>query len=392
MSEWMPHTLTKAGRELQAKVEAGTKLVLTRMGLGSGQETIDEVDELLDLVAQETSIAISSAKEVGEMCSVFGILDTATLEHGFNCREMGLFANDPDKGEILYAIMLDGKPDWLPAHLQTSLTLTFRIDIAIANGTEITVIIDPAGLVDVDMLHAHAHTVRRNKQYKKGDIVTSPSLPHGLVLEALADGKTAEVLVDVSSMECGNSKEDGTVVWQAKRVVVTSVDDEEHTIEWLHDQVEMLGTRIYEVVIPPTGWRNNEGSYRYAIDIPVENLAAGMPITVSPFPESVDAAGLCGLCPTAQSLTGAIRILAKAIPAGNVEVSLTAFSAKGGGSGGGGDVPIATESTAGIVKIGEGLKVNPDGTLYVNKEKVMTDEDLVDEEQEKQDIIHDLES
>lgn len=392
MSEWTPHVLTAAGRRLQAKVEAGLTLALTRMKLGSGMETIDEVDDLIDLSAVEASFNISSAQVSGEVCTVLGIFTTTSIEHGFYCREWGIFAEDPDVGEILYAVLIDNKPDWIPANVPTELTITYRLNIAVANGTSIKAEIDPAGLVDVDMLNEYTHTGTRLTQYKEGDVLNAPTLPHGLVLEAQTGGETADTIIDVSGLSCGDTVADGSVTWKVKRLVVTSVHDEEHTIEWLHEQVERLGTRTYNLDIPATGWRDGEGAYRYAIDIPVDGLEAGMPINISLPPSAVDAAGLCGLCPTAQSLAGAVRVWAKAIPTEDIKASLTAFSAKGGGSGGGGDVPIATESTAGIVKIGEGLKVNPDGTLYVNKEKVMTDEDLVDEEQEKQDIIHDLES
>ena len=225
MSEWIPHILTKAGRKLQAKVEAGATLALTRMKLGSGLETIEEVDDLTDLVAAETSLSISSAQAVSEMCAVDGILNTANLEHGFYCRELGLFADDPDDGEILYAIMLDGKPDWLPANLKTSLTLTDGIKIAIANATNITVQIDPAGLVDVDMLNAATHAVQRGKAYTAGQIATSSTLASGLMLQCATGGTTAETLIDWSQYGLGDTVEDGEVTWNVVQYQVTDGTD-----------------------------------------------------------------------------------------------------------------------------------------------------------------------
>ena len=389
MAKWAGGVLTAAGRRLQAKVEGGLTLALTRIKLGSGMETIEEVDALTDLVAVETSLAISAANVHGEVCTVEGVLRASALDHGFWCREFGIYANDPDDGEILYMVSVDEQPDWLPSEAETDVSVTFAMNIAVANATHITAQVDLTGLVDVDMLHEYTHALTRLTKYNAGDIVTSPTLPHGLVLEAQTGGETADTIIDVSGLSCGDTVADGSVTWKAKRLVVTSVHDEEHTIEWLHEQVERLGTRTYNLAIPATGWRDGEGAYRYAIDIPVDGLEAGMPINISLPSSAVDAAGLCGLCPTAQSLAGAVRVWAKAIPTEDIEASLTAFSAKGGG-GSGGEVPIATESTAGIVKIGNGLSVQADGTLSVNKETVMTEEDLVDEEQEKQDIIDDL--
>ena len=157
MAEWTPHILTSAGRKLQAKVETGTPLKLTRMKLGSGQETIEEADSLLDLVAAETDLSISSAEADGELCTVTGVLLTSSLNHGFYCREWGIFAQDPDIGEILYAVLIDEKPDWIPSNSPTELTITYCLNIAVANGSIISADVDPAGLVDVDMLHRYTH-------------------------------------------------------------------------------------------------------------------------------------------------------------------------------------------------------------------------------------------
>ncbi|MBQ9459090.1 MAG: hypothetical protein IJU66_04075, partial [Oscillospiraceae bacterium] len=128
MAEWTPHVLTAAGRRLQAKVEAGTPLALTRMKLGSGQETIDEVDSLVDLVAAEASFLVSSAEVKGEICAVRGVFRASSLDHGFYCREWGVFADDPDEGEILYAVLIDEKPDWIPSSAPTELTTSYVLN------------------------------------------------------------------------------------------------------------------------------------------------------------------------------------------------------------------------------------------------------------------------
>ena len=247
MSEWTPHILTAAGRRLQAKVEAGTKLVLTRMKLGSGLETIDEVDALTDLAAAETEIVISSAKVLGEMCVIEGILHTQDLDHGFYCREWGAFAEDPDVGEILYAVLIDEKPDWIPANLKVRLDITYTLHIAIANGTEIIANLCPAGLVDADMLQAATHALLRRAAYKAGDIVTAPTLPHGLVLEAQTDGITVETLANVSGLSCGDMLTDGSVTWQAKRLVLTASDDAYHNADWMCGAISTLAAVLKDM-------------------------------------------------------------------------------------------------------------------------------------------------
>lgn len=146
----------------------------------------------------------------------------------------------------------------------------------------------------------------------------------------------------------------------------------------------------FEVSIPATGWSNNLGGYPYQVDIPIDSITADMVPMLSISPAFMEEAGACGLCPVCETINGGLRIYAKAVPDAAITASLTVFAP--GGGGGYGVLPIATESALGTVKIGEGLTVQMDGTLSVNKEKVMTDSDLVNEEEVMEDverILHD---
>ena len=79
-----------------------------------------------------------------------------------------------------------------------------------------------------------------------------------------------------------------------------------------------------------------------------------------------------------------MRVFSMAVPDAAVSANLTLIAPKGGG--GDAELPIATESALGAVKIGSGLTVQADGTLSVNVDAVMTEADLVDEEEAKEDI------
>ncbi|MBR2143765.1 phage tail protein, partial [Anaerovibrio sp.] len=113
MSQWAGGVLTAAGRALQAKVEAGTTaLVLTKIKLGDGTEGMDAVDNLTDLVGAKAVLGISSSVADGDHATITGVIISSQLQAGFWCREWGLFATDPDEGEILYMITIDSQPEW----------------------------------------------------------------------------------------------------------------------------------------------------------------------------------------------------------------------------------------------------------------------------------------
>ena len=95
------------------------------------------------------------------------------------------------------------------------------------------------------------------------------------------------------------------------------------------------------------------------------------------------------ICQTAETVEGAVRLYAKAVPLSDIKASLALVGGSGyigTGGGGGSDIPIASRTSLGGVIIGDGINVDLNGKISVDKETVMTDEDLVDEAAVQQDV------
>ena len=146
------------------------------------------------------------------------------------------------------------------------------------------------------------------------------------------------------------------------------------------------GVFVCDIAIPATGWKSGTGDYPYRIDIANEKITADTIPVLTVLPVSVQEAAACGICPACETAAGALRVYAMAVPDAALSASLTLISPKGGG--GDAELPIATESALGAVKIGQGLTVQSDGTVSVDKTKVITDEDIEDVSQEE--IAEDL--
>jgi len=221
MSQWAGGVLTAAGRALQAKVEAGTTLVLTKIKLGDGTEQMSAVDSLTDLVGPKAILGISSATSEDDVATITGVMSATQLTAGFYCREWGLFADDPDEGEILYMITIDAQPEWLPASTEAAqVSATYAMNIAVANATNIEVNIDPAGLVDVDMLNEILGVAERSKAYSVGDLASMPGLPAEHYLRCITAGTTgANTPVLPANIKDGDKISDGTVMWQVTKAM-----------------------------------------------------------------------------------------------------------------------------------------------------------------------------
>lgn len=109
--------LTARGLALQAKVQADkTKLNTTRIGMGDGNLNGQAIGELSNLISEKVSLSISK-KYIDNKTSVFvgGYFTNENLQIGFSWREIGLYALDPDEGEILYCYAnAQGSPDYIP--------------------------------------------------------------------------------------------------------------------------------------------------------------------------------------------------------------------------------------------------------------------------------------
>jgi hypothetical protein len=221
MSQWAGGVLTAAGRALQAKVEAGTTLTLTRIKLGDGTEQMSAVDSLTDLVGPKAILGISSATSEDDVATITGVMSATQLTAGFYCREWGLFAQDPDVGEILYMITIDAQPEWLPASTEAAqVSATYAMNIAVANATNIEVNIDPAGLVDVDMLNEILGVAERSKAYSVGDLASMPGLPAEHYLRCITAGTTGtNTPVLPANIKDGDKISDGTVMWQVTKAM-----------------------------------------------------------------------------------------------------------------------------------------------------------------------------
>ena len=115
MAEWSNATMTDVGAALQAKVNAGkTKLTFTKIKIGSGVNATNPL-ALTDVISSKWETTNFVVKLEGKIVSVDTVITNTGIHEAFRMSEIGLFAQDPDKGEILYAYLTDPEPDRMPA-------------------------------------------------------------------------------------------------------------------------------------------------------------------------------------------------------------------------------------------------------------------------------------
>ena len=191
MSNWSSYQFTRKGEQLRAKVEAGKcKLTLTKIKIGNGSVTLGDIKDMSDLKSPQLVLGISScavSAEDDRVCEVVGIASSSNVENSFSVTEMGLYANDPDVGEILYLVEIDTSPDDMPnKNAQSPVTLTYQIELVTSNTVNVTAMVSPAGLVTVKMMSAHSTAAELD--HPDGSVTTKKLSDAAVTGEKIADG------------------------------------------------------------------------------------------------------------------------------------------------------------------------------------------------------------
>lgn len=109
--------LTNKGRNLQTKAQTGVALSFTRITIGDGALDGSSILELNALKNQRKSMGITKLKVLSPGQATVGcVLNNQDITSGFYFREIGVFATDPDVGEVLYCYANAGATaDYIPA-------------------------------------------------------------------------------------------------------------------------------------------------------------------------------------------------------------------------------------------------------------------------------------
>lgn len=126
------------------------------------------------------------------------------------------------------------------------------------------------------------------------------------------------------------------------------------------DLIDGIAVRKAEITIPTTGWTGGgEGRYPYHLDVPVESAKERLIPALTVLPEGMESAVACGFAPFVQALDGAVRVFAASVPTGSIPANVTMQ----------GDASAYCRVGTGdlsTVKLGHGLRLDPDGAISVD--------------------------
>lgn len=232
MAGYSGMVLTNKGIALQAKAQTGTQLQFTKVKLGSG--TLPDgtnMEDLTELITPVMSLGIQDLAVIGDgTARARVVVSNQNLETGFFVREVGLYAQDPQEGEILYCVTNAGsQADFLPAG-GGSVVVEQVLDIitVIGNAQNITAIINYslvlATKADIedhnndpdahDVLKA-LHLWQPLRTYQVGDSCYSKNSSYKRMICTVAGVSESN---EPTWPDIGQSVNDGTATWRVHDV------------------------------------------------------------------------------------------------------------------------------------------------------------------------------
>ena len=136
-------TYTNKGLALTAKTAVGACLRVTRVVGGSGHTT--DVPNAAQLPEIRQTLAVGEARCTGDTAVLPVTLAAVEMEDSYTLTELGIYAEDPDEGEILYCVYRLDEPVTIQAGSDTVLRFYLRQTVSEDGGA--TVLCSPAGLI-----------------------------------------------------------------------------------------------------------------------------------------------------------------------------------------------------------------------------------------------------
>lgn len=166
MATWSS-TITQSGLALQAKLQAGCTLAITRAVTGGSAVAADTLPGLTAIPDIRQNLALGAVTVAGCKASIPVSLINRGLSESYPLHLIGVYADDPDVGEILYFVARANSPDTIPDEFSLpDFYADFVFDLLFSDTADITVNVDSLALAtksDIEQLRAESTSALAEK-------------------------------------------------------------------------------------------------------------------------------------------------------------------------------------------------------------------------------------
>lgn len=155
MAEFNKLTITNKGQALMAKLIAGkTTVEFTKVSSSTNVYTEAQILALTSLANIKQTVKISKITRTNNVAvQIEAAMENSNLTSGYNMNSIGLYAKDPDEGEILYAVASVATTDkgaYMPPFNGLSVSGAFlKLTTTVSNSNNVSLTVDQAATATV---------------------------------------------------------------------------------------------------------------------------------------------------------------------------------------------------------------------------------------------------
>ena len=176
MAEFKKIVITKKGQALMAKMIAGQgNIDFTKVAASESTYTDAQLEGLTSLSGvKQTTLVSKVTRTNGVAIQVEAAMTNTDLKTGYYMKTLGLYAIDPDEGEILYGVSNATVPGWMPPY--NGLTVSgafFKLVTTVGNAENVSLNVDPGAVAtigDIQDLQEQIADLQAYVGYTDGDI------------------------------------------------------------------------------------------------------------------------------------------------------------------------------------------------------------------------------
>lgn len=163
MNQWENAVITTQGLALQAKLTQGNTLKITRAITGAGYVTPGLLQNQAEVSDPQQALTFRSVTypEPGK-CGILTSMTNDAVATGYTALQVGLYADDPDEGEILYLLIQAADNDHgtvIPSATEMpGFAAEWNIYFQYGQADTVNVTVDPANTVSMEEVESYVES------------------------------------------------------------------------------------------------------------------------------------------------------------------------------------------------------------------------------------------
>lgn len=164
MNIWENAVLTDKGTSLQAKLVDGQTLHITKVVSGGAKVPVVNLRQQTNVTDGGKEITLQPVRIEGDKTVLPVLLENTDLEEGYDLWQVGIYAQDPEEGEILYCLAQASEAKQIPSAKEgPGFSVTWDFVIKTSNTAPFEVDVNSVGLVSIEQYQVHAGEIHRLK-------------------------------------------------------------------------------------------------------------------------------------------------------------------------------------------------------------------------------------